>query len=197
MKVIGLTGGIGSGKSTVARILQERGAHIIDADRVAHQVYEPGTPGWQEVVSAFGQGIVAPDGTIDRKKLAAIVFADPEALSRLNRIMHPLVDAELRKRIERLRSDRLGGPVVLEAALLLEAGWHSLVDQVWLVVTPAHLARQRLAEQRHMDPADFEARRHAQWSDDARRPFADVILDNSGDIEALRRQVEEALARDC
>jgi dephospho-CoA kinase len=197
MKVIGLTGGIGSGKSTVAQILRELGALVIDADRVAHELYEPGTPGWHQVVNAFGPGIVSEKGTIDRKKLAAIVFADPQALAQLNGIMRPLVDAELRRRLEEYRKSESGAPVVLEAALLLEAGWHALVDQVWLVTAPPELIRQRLTAQRSMDPADVEARQNAQWKDEQRRPFAHVIIDNSGDLESLRRQVRQALDRDC
>jgi dephospho-CoA kinase len=149
------------------------------------------------VVNAFGPGIVSEKGTIDRKKLAAIVFADPQALAQLNGIMRPLVDAELRRRLEEYRKSESGAPVVLEAALLLEAGWHALVDQVWLVTAPPELIRQRLTAQRSMDPADVEARQNAQWKDEQRRPFAHVIIDNSGDLESLRRQVRQALDRDC
>ncbi len=197
MKVIGLTGGIGSGKSTVAEMLRELGAHVIDADRVAHEVYEPGTEGWEAVVAAFGRDVIGPDGRIDRKKLAGIVFSDPEALGRLNRIMHPLVDRELRRRLQALRDQNHPGPVVVEAALLIEAGWHTLTDEVWLVVAPSETVRQRLIEQRRMEPTDVDARRSAQLPDEARKPYAHVVLDNSSTLAALRGQVQQALARDC
>ncbi|MCX8071202.1 MAG: dephospho-CoA kinase [Candidatus Binatia bacterium] len=197
MKVIGLTGGIGSGKSTAAAILQQLGAAVIDADKVAHELYAPGTPGWQAVVAAFGREIVGADEQIDRKKLAAIVFADPNARQRLERIMHPLVTEEIRRRLAALRARGEKPLVVLEAALLLEAGWHELVDQVWLVTAPANVVVERLQQQRAMAPDDIEARRRAQMSDDVRRAYAHVVVENSGSLDELRRQLEVALARDC
>lgn len=197
MKVIGLTGGIGSGKSAAAQILRELGAEVIDADKVAHQMYAPGTPGWQAVVSAFGQDIVDAQGFIDRKKLGAIVFADPQARRRLESILHPLVTEEIRRRLEELRARGNVHLVVLEAALLLEAGWNELVDQVWLVTAPPELVLQRLQQQRAMSPADVEARQRAQMSDEARRPLAHIVVENSGTMQQLRERVVAALARDC
>lgn len=197
MKIIGLTGSIGSGKSTVAHILEELGAVIIDADQVAHELYAPGTAGWNAVVDAFGTEVVATNGTIDRKKLGAIVFADSEARMRLNRIMHPLVDQELRRRVQILRDRGISAPVVIEAALLIEAGWTGLVDQVWLVVAPREVVLQRLTEQRGMKADEVEARRSAQLDDDTRRRYAHVVIENSGSIDELRTQIEEALRRDC
>ena len=120
--IVGLTGGIGSGKSTIAAILAELGARVIDADRIGHEVYRPGGPGFAAVVDAFGPGVVASDGKIDRRALGAIVFADPAARGRLNAIVHPLIAAELAQRIERIRRDGFAGPIVIEAAVLLEAG---------------------------------------------------------------------------
>ena len=135
--IVGLTGGIGSGKSTVAAILAELGARVIDADRIGHDVYRPGTPGFDRVVEAFGRGVVAADGTIDRRALGAIVFADPAARARLNAIVHPLIAGDLAGTIARARADGFAGPIVIEAAILLEAGWRSLVDRVWVVTAPA------------------------------------------------------------
>ncbi len=133
MKVIGLTGGIGSGKSTVSRFLGEMGAVVLDADKVGHQAYQPGTETWKELVAAFGEDIVAPDSTIDRRKLGAIVFADPEALARLNRIVHPRMFDMMKAQIEEYRGQGTE-VVVLEAAILLEANWTPLVDEVWVTV---------------------------------------------------------------
>ncbi len=197
MKVIGLTGGIGSGKSAAAQILAEMGAAVIDADKVAHEVYAPGTTGWDAVVSTFGSDIVGPDGTIDRKKLAAIVFAEPQARRRLEGIVHPLVTEEIRRRIDAFRCRGQVHLVVLEAALLLEAGWQELVDQVWLITAPPELVLQRLQRQRAMTPSEVEARQRAQMNDAARRAYAHVVIENSGSLAQLRKQLEEALARDC
>ncbi|GIW44769.1 MAG: dephospho-CoA kinase [Candidatus Binatia bacterium] len=197
MKVIGLTGGIGSGKSAAANILRELGAEVIDADKLAHESYAPGTAGWEAVVAEFGREIVGPKGEIDRKKLGAIVFADPEARRRLERIVHPLVTAEIRRRLDALRRRGHVRFAVLEAALLLEAGWHELVDQVWLVRTAPELVQERLQRDRAMSSADIEARQRAQFTDDARLPYAHVVIDNSGTLEDLRAQLAGALARDC
>src|SRR5512145_1043887 len=118
--IVGLTGGIGAGKSTVAAILAELGARVIDADRIGHEVYRPGSEGFRRVVGAFGPGIVAADGTIDRRALGAIVFGDPAALARLNALVHPLIAEELSRRIAEARAGGDAGPIVIEAAVLLE-----------------------------------------------------------------------------
>src|SRR4029077_18997144 len=130
--IVGLTGGIGSGKSTVAAILAELGARGIGADRIGHGGLAPGTEGFRRVVDAFGPGVVAPDGTIDRHKLGALVFADPAARARLNAIVHPLIAPDLGRRVARARDDGFAGPIVIEAAILVEAGWRGLVDRLWV-----------------------------------------------------------------
>jgi dephospho-CoA kinase len=188
-KTIGVTGGIGSGKSTAAALLAELGAVVIDADRVGHEVYRPTTPGWDLVVDEFGAGIVAPDGTIDRQRLGAIVFADPAKLARLNAIVHPLIRDAIAARLTAERSRGGGVPIVVEAALLIEAGWHTLVDEVWLVAARPEIVRQRLVEQRGLDPASISARLRAQLSDDQRAAHAAVIVDNSGSPEELRARL--------
>jgi dephospho-CoA kinase len=143
MFVIGLTGGIGSGKSTVTEMLRAKGAAVVHADLVGHEVYRPDTHVWDEVVAAFGRQVLAPDSQIDRRKLGSIVFADHEALDRLNAITHPPMRRLMAERLDELR--RQGERVaVLEAALLIEAGWIDLVDEVWLML-PA-VAAQRLIE---------------------------------------------------
>jgi dephospho-CoA kinase len=187
--IIGLTGGIGSGKSTVAAMLAERGAHVIDADRIGHDVYLPGTAGWDQVVAAFGREVVAPDGTIDRGVLGPRVFGDPEALRTLNRIVHPLIGQEMQARIAAAPIAE-GIPVVIEAALLLDAGWRQVVDVVWVVMTPRAAVIDRVSAQRGMAPADIEARIAAQTTDEQRRRLADVVIENAGDLDALRETID-------
>ncbi|GIW40860.1 MAG: dephospho-CoA kinase [Candidatus Binatia bacterium] len=189
MRTIGLTGRLGSGKSTVARILARHGAHVIDADRVGHEVYLPGTQGWREVVGAFGREILAPDGTVDRKKLGELVFRDPEALARLNRIVHPLIGREIERRLRELRETGRRLPAVVEAAVLVEAGWTPLVDEVWLVTTTPDLAVRRVGEQRGWSPAEVRARLEAQLPEEDRLPYARVVIPNTGSLEELEARV--------
>jgi dephospho-CoA kinase len=190
--VVGLTGGIGSGKSTVAAMLAERGALVIDADRIGHETYRPGSDGFRRVVAAFGRGIVAGDGTIDRKALGAIVFADPAALARLNAIVHPLIGAEVAARVASARADDPRRPVVIEAAILLEAGWQRLVDRLWLVSVRPETAIVRVMASRGLARAEVERRIAAQTSDAERRRRADLVIENDGTPADLRARVEEA-----
>jgi dephospho-CoA kinase len=190
--VIGLTGGIGSGKSTVSAMLADLGARVVDADKIGHFVYRPGSEGFRAVVEAFGPGVVAADGTIDRARLGAIVFADPEARARLNAIVHPLIGAELAARIDAARDDGYEGPVVVEAAILIEAGWRALVDQLWVVSVKRETAIARVVGSRNLSRADVERRIDTQLSDADRRRQADVVIENDGDVDALRARVEAA-----
>lgn len=189
VRTIGVTGGIGAGKSSAVQVLAELGAVVIDADRVGHQVYAPGTPGFAQVVAAFGDGIVGDDGAIDRRRLGAIVFADPPALARLNAIVHPLIRAAVAERVAAERAAGRG-PLVVEAALLIEAGWDALVDEVWLVTARREVVEARLVADRGMDPAAVAARMRAQLSDAERRARADVVIDNSGTRAELRATIE-------
>ena len=148
MKVVGLTGGIGSGKSAASAILGELGATILDADKVGHQIYEPGTPCWHDLVEAFGEGIVAATGGIDRKKLAATVFADPRSLQTLNALVWPRIAEAIRERIEAMRARGAVAPIVVEAAVLIEAGWQALVDEVWVVTASPERAIERVVATR-------------------------------------------------
>jgi dephospho-CoA kinase len=191
-RVIGLTGGIGSGKSTVSAMLADLGARVVDADKIGHFVYRPGSEGFRAVVEAFGREVVAADGTIDRARLGAIVFADPEARARLNAIVHPLIGAELAARIAAARDDGYEGPVVVEAAILIEAGWRAIVDQLWVVSVKRETAIARVVGSRNMSRADVERRIDTQLSDAERRRQADVVIENDGDVDALRAQVEAA-----
>ena len=194
MKVIGLTGGIGSGKSTVSRFLGEMGAVVLDADKVGHQAYQPGTETWKELVAAFGEGIVAPDSTIDRRKLGTIVFADPEALARLNRIVHPRMFDMMKAQIEEYRRQGVD-VVVLEAAILIEANWTSLVDEVWVTMAPEAAVLERVKKQRGLDEGQTLARIRSQLSTEERTKHADVVINNDGDLDEVKSKVKELWAR--
>lgn len=189
MLTIGLTGGIGSGKSTVAKMLAELGAPSFDADKVGHEIYLPGTPAYHDVIAAFGNGIVAPDGTIDRKKLGPIVFADPAQLKRLESIVHPRMFERMGQMVADMRTTGVTAPIVVEAAILIEAHWQPLFNEIWLVVAPRDKVVQRVEAERGLKPEQTEARIKAQLSDDERRKHASLVIDNSGTIEELRAKV--------
>lgn len=191
-RVIGLVGGIGSGKSAAREILAGLGAEAIDADRLGHAVYEPGTPGFEAVVAAFGREVVGEDGRIDRRRLGRIVFSEPARLAELNRIVHPLIRAELERRLGDARRRGRAPAVVIEAAVLLEAGWDSLVDEIWAVVADRDRVFERLARQRGLSRAEVEERLARQMSDRERRERADVVIENVGTLDDLRRRLEEA-----
>jgi len=188
-KVIGLTGGIGSGKSTVSGFLTELGAVVIDADKVGHEAFLPDTPAWHDVMVAFGRDIVAPSGEIDRKKLGEIVFNDPESLSRLNRIMHPRMYDMMQARIEEYRRDGIA-VVVVEAAILIEANWQSLVDEIWVTVTPEDTVIRRLKDQRGLDEEQTKARIHSQLANEDRVKHADVVINNTGNLDEIKAKVK-------
>ena len=192
---IGLTGGIGSGKSTVAQILEDLGAAVIHGDAVGHEVYLPHTEGWRGVTAAFGPDIVKPDQTIDRGKLGTIVFRDAAALRRLNAIVHPLIFTEVQSRIRSLRASGITQPIVVEAAVLIEANWLPLVDEVWLVVAGKEAVIDRLAQERGLAPEDVARRLEAQLTDAERRRVAQVVIENRGSLEQLREQVESIWQR--
>jgi dephospho-CoA kinase len=179
----------------VRTMLAELGAAVIDADRVGHEVYLPGTPGFDAVVANFGRGIVDPEGRIDRPKLGAIVFSDPAKLAQLNAIVHPLIQAEIVRRIDEERRRGTAPAVIVEAAVLLEAGWDRLVDEVWLVVADREDVLRRLSASRGLSRADSEARIARQMSDDERRKASTVVIENRGTLEELRSSVADAWSR--
>jgi dephospho-CoA kinase len=187
---IGLTGGIGSGKSTVSALLAEHGAVVVDADRIAREVVEPGTPGLAAVVEAFGSGVLTPDGALDRPALAALVFADPEARRTLDGIVHPLVRARGRE-LESLAPP--GSVVVHDVPLLVETGRAASYDLVLVVLADAETRIARLV-QRGLTAEDARARIAVQATDEERRAVADVVLDNSGTPEQLAEQVDRVWA---
>jgi dephospho-CoA kinase len=184
---IGLTGGIGSGKSSVARRLAELGALVIDADLVAREVVEPGTDGLRAVVAEFGDGVLDAEGRLDRPALAAIVFGDEDARGRLNGILHPRIRA---RADERIGAAPAGTVVVQDVPLLVETGQAGAYDLVLVVEAPPELRVQRLARDRGMPAEQARSRMAAQATDEQRRAAADVVIVNDGTPEELRAQVD-------
>lgn len=185
--MVALTGGIGSGKSTVAAMLAARGAVIIDADAIARQVVEPGRPALAALVERFGADILDPDGRLDRKALAAKAFATEEARRGLEAITHPAIGEEFLRQVAEAPDD---GVVVHDVPLLAEVGAKLDYDEVIVVEAPREVRLRRL-EQRGVARADAEARMAAQATDEQRRAIATRVVDNSGDLASLERQVDE------
>lgn len=191
MLVIGLTGGIASGKTTVTQFFRDRDIPVIDADVLGHRTYEPGTDTFAAVVKTFGDDLVAADGSIDRRVLGGKVFGKPEELKRLTDIVWP--------GIRKLASEELSALevagnelAVLEAAVLFEAGWEDLTDEIWVTVVEPDLAVARLAERNGLDEADARARIDSQLSNEERTSKAGYVIENNGTIEALQEVVESS-----
>ncbi|MEX2973420.1 dephospho-CoA kinase [Streptomyces sp. C184] len=192
MVKVGLTGGIGAGKSEVSRLLASYGAVIVDADKIAREVVEPGTPGLAAVVEEFGDGVLAPDGTLDRPKLGGIVFADPEKLKVLNAIVHPLVGARSAE------LEAAAGPdavVVHDVPLLTENGLAPLYDLVVVVDAAPQTQLDRLVRLRGMAEDEAKSRMAAQATREQRLAVADLVIDNNGPLEALEPQVRAVWER--
>ncbi|MBB1030823.1 dephospho-CoA kinase [Dietzia sp. SLG310A2-38A2] len=187
MLMVGLTGGIGAGKSTVTTVLAEAGAVIVDADRIAREIVEPGTPGLAMLVAEFGDDIVGPDGALDRAALAARAFVDAERTAALNAITHPLIGERTAELFGSAPDDAI---VVHDMPLLVEGGMTPAYHLVIVVDTPAEIRLRRLVEQRGMPADDARARMSRQATDEARRAEADVLIDNSGDREPVRDIVQ-------
>ena len=194
MKVIGLTGGIGSGKSTVSQFLAELGAVILNADEVGHEAFKPGSEAWRQVVAAFGTEIVTADGNIDRQKLGEIVFGDPESLSRLNQIMHPRIYDMVTAQLEEYRRQGVK-VVVLEAPLLVEASWTSFVDKVWVTTASEATILKRLKERTGLSEEEALTRIHSQLPLEERLRHADVVIDTDCSLDELRPKVKELWER--
>jgi dephospho-CoA kinase len=187
MRVLGLTGGIASGKSVVAQMFRELGAEVIDADQLAREVVEPGQPALQAIVSSFGPEVLGDDGTLDRGKLAAIVFADPAARARLNAITHPPIRQRLVQALEARRHQP--GLLIAAVPLLYENGRESLVEKVVVVWVDRVTQIERMMRRDRLSRAEAEQRLAAQLPLDAKRDRADDVIDNGGSLEATRRQV--------
>ncbi len=191
MLKVGLTGGIGAGKSEVSKRLVARGAVLIDADAIAREVVEPGSAGLAAIVREFGAGVLLPDGTLDRPKLGSIVFGDPERLAALNAITHPLIGRRSQERLEAAPEDAI---VVYDMPLLTEGNLASLHDVVIVVDVPVEVQIARLVERRGMTEADAKARIAAQATREQRRAIADHVIDNTGSLTELDARVDEVWA---
>ena len=190
MLVIGLTGGIGTGKSEAARQLEELGASIISADQVGHEAYTVNTEAWEQVVATFGNGILQDDKEIDRRKLGGIVFSDPSQLKKLNQIMHPRMARIVSDKIEAFRGQGVD-TVVVEAALLFEAGWDSLVEEVWVTDASEEIIIGRLRERNGLSEEEAKKRINSQMDRMERIGRSDFVINNSGDMAELGTTIKE------
>ncbi len=188
MKIIGLTGGIGSGKSTVSRFLAELGAIILDADKVGHEALKPGSEVREHVVNEFGKSMVTASGDIDRTKLGELVFNNPAARSRLNQIMHPPMYKMVKTQLEKYRQQG-ADEVVLEVPLLIEAGWNSLVNEVWVTVASEATVLNRIRERTGLSEQEARARINAQLSNEERIKHADVVIETDCSLDELKAKV--------
>ncbi len=194
MFIIGLTGGIASGKSTISSMLGKLGAIIIDADKIGHEAYQPHTVVWNDVVEAFGREILKENDEIDRPKLGSIVFRDPEAMQRLNAIMHPRMFDMMKQRLEKLKQEGVR-VAVIEAAILIEANWTPLVDEVWVVYVPEDVAIQRLIARNGLSPEQARARVKSQMPIDDKAKLADVVVDNNRSLAEVEVEVRNLWRR--
>ena len=190
----GLTGGIATGKSTVSNMLRGLGAEIIDADLLAREVVEPGQPAWHEIVAEFGRDVVSPDRTLDRKKLGAIVFANPERRKRLEAITHPAIRAGVQARLDELAARGFAGIVFYDAAILIEALGHEDMDRLVVVVTDEATQAARLRGRDGTDDAEGRRKIASQMPLAEKAKLADYVIDNSGDREATAEQVRRVFA---
>lgn len=190
MKIVGLTGGIGTGKSAAARMLVERGARLIDADALARVVVEPDRPAWQDIVREFGETLLNPDRTLNRERLAALVFADEKLRTRLNQITHPRIGEEM-LRLIRQYQDQGARAVVIDAALLLESPATRWIKPVIVVMAQEEVKVERVCARDRASREDVLKRIRAQWSDEERAARADYVIENSGDLQSLEEQIEK------
>jgi len=190
VKVIGMTGGIATGKSTAAKLLAQRGAKVIDADRISREVMMPKSEVWEKIIAHFGRGILLEDESIDRRKLGKIVFSDPQELEVLNRITHPTIIKVIEGRLEELKRAQEGQVIVLDCPLLIEAQLLPLVDEVVVVATKEETQIKRLKE-KGLSAEEARARMRAQIPREERIKFADHIVENDGTLDELREKVEK------
>ncbi len=188
MITVGLTGGIATGKSTVARILREAGAHVIDADRIAREAVGRGRPAWRDIVDHFGKGVLRPDGEIDRARLGDIIFNDPDQQAALNRIVHPRVFTDIETRRARIAETAPRAVVVLDIPLLFEAGNRRDLAEIIVVYAPQRVQLTRLMARDGLSERDALARIRSQMPIEEKKKRATRVIDNSGDLAATRRQ---------
>ena len=188
MRVIGLTGGIASGKSTVSVYLAHKGVKIIDADKISREICEPGQPGYIKIVQEFGSGYLKADGSLNRRELGKLVFSDPKKLSVLEGLLHPLIEKEIKKQI-----DGAAGPVVIDAPLLHKAGLEKICSEVWVVTAPDDLRIKRILERDGITEQEAQKRLESQIPQAELAKNADFVFVNSGKPQELYRQIDEVL----
>jgi dephospho-CoA kinase len=191
--ILGLTGGIACGKSTVADMLKHRGAIIIDADLIAREVVEPGTPALQKLVQQFGNGILSSDGSLNRKALGNIVFADETKRKELNAILHPSIRQEIKSRMEQYELSEPDKLIIVDIPLLYESGLESMFEQIMVVYVPREIQLERLMKRDGYSLAEAEARLQAQMSIEDKKNLSDVLIDNSSTLEATEAQIDAFL----
>ncbi len=192
--LVGLTGGIATGKSTVSEMLRQLGCEIIDADRLARDVVEPEQPAWKQIVAEFGGGVVTAEGALDRKKLGAIVFADPERRKRLEAITHPAIRARFQARLDELTAQGFAGIVVFDAPVMIESGNYKHMDRLVVVVTDDATQAARLQERDGTDEAEGRRKIASQMPLAEKAQLADYVIDNSGAREATAAEVRRVFA---
>ena len=192
--LVGLTGGIATGKSTVSALLRQLGCEIIDADLLAREVVEPGQPAWTTIVAEFGQDVLTGDGTLDRKKLGAIVFADPERRRRLEAITHPAIRERFQARLDELAEKGFTGIVIFDAAVMIESGNYKNMDRLVVVVTDEPTQMARLRGRDGTDDAEGRRKIASQMPLSEKAKLADYVIDNSGDRHATAEQVRRVFA---
>ncbi len=190
--IVGLTGGIATGKSTVSAIFKDAGAVIIDADRIAHDAVKKGTAAWQEIVDHFGQSILQPDGELDRDRLGDIVFNDQQKKQQLNSIVHPAVFKNMAEQVEQATEDTpVDGVIILDVPLLIEAGMQNMVSDVILVYTSKEIQLKRLMKRNSLSETDAMARIRSQMPIEEKKKEADIIIDNSFSIDKTKERTLE------
>lgn len=195
MQVIGLTGGIATGKSTVCAILENAGAVIIDADRIARNLVKKNLPAYRQIVDTFGESILLPDGEINRTALGDLIFNDPRKKQLLNKIIHPQVGKETHRQLKLIEKSNPHALVILDIPLLLESGMHKDLSEVIVVYTPEHIQIKRLMERDHISQKNALARIRSQMPIEEKKKLATIVIDNSGPLEHTRKQTLEIFQR--
>ena len=195
MQVIGLTGGIATGKSTVCAILENAGAVIIDADRIARKLVKKNLPAYRQIVDTFGKSILLPDGEINRTALGDLIFNDPRKKQLLNKIVHPQVGKETDRQLKRIEKSNPHALVILDIPLLLESGLHKNLSEVIVVYTPEHIQINRLMQRDHISQENALARIRSQMPIEEKKKLATIVIDNSGMLEDTRKQTLEIFQR--
>ncbi|HZJ82832.1 MAG TPA: dephospho-CoA kinase [Clostridia bacterium] len=191
MKVIGLTGGIAAGKSKASSILLDLGALVIDADRIGRRILEKGSPAWKQVKDNFGEQYLLPGGEVDRRKLGELVFSHPPSLAMLNEITHPIIKESIETQINQLKAEGYEGMIVVEAALLLEKGWETITDEVWVVDAPKGHRIERIMVRDKLPREEAINRINSQMSQEEKIRRAHRVIYNKTDINNMEKQIKE------